>query len=243
MPYKKRIVRKRVHRWKSKARRGPSIVPRGLKRGTLPITRTQTYFVSTNSELPTNWKIGLHDVENYLLATQVFSLNDLPDPEEFLLFKEYKINCVIVKLTPVWADNYQSAHDNGPTYRPPYGGQIFCQYKANKMGTAMDVSFTQGDWNQIPARRSHTFINGRPKTFKVFPKVLNHISSDSGEANSLVRYNPYLSTGITNIGHYGLDMAFSWVDPNMEFGKTENAAMPIRFRIDMKYLMTFRGVN
>ncbi len=247
MPVKlrKKRAKKKIVRWKSRpTRRGPSIVSRGLTRGTFPIKRTQTYFVSTNDTLPTNWHIGDHNIEHYLLATQVFSLNDLPDPEEFLLFKEYKINCVILKMTPLFANNYQSAHDEGVTYRPPYGASIYCQYKVNRVGTPLDSAFSQGDWNQIQARKSHTFYNGRPKTFKIYPKILDKIVSEvDSTTNALVKYNPYLSTAVTNIAHYGLDLAFSWVDPMMEFGQTADAAMPLRFRIDMTYLMTFKGVN
>lgn len=237
--------------WKKRYhnRKRYSIIPRGIKRGTFPVRREMTYFVSTNQSesIPDNWHLSdapTGDLsENYIMGTQVFAMSELPNFEEFTgLWKEYKLNCVLVTITPLWNSNYQSAHDNGIDYRPPYGAQLMCQWKNNKEGVGIDSAFLNSDWNQYQAKKRKVISNGRSIKFKVFPKLLNRIQTGATSSISL-GHSSYLPTTQPEVSHYGLDFAFSWVDPRMRFGRPDDGAMPIRFRVDYRYYMTLRGIH
>jgi hypothetical protein len=117
-------------------------IPRGVGRMVVPCSRKLTYMVSTNETLPVNWALGTDANERWLTATQVFSLSMLPNYTDFVqMFKEYKINCVVMTLTPIFDTSYQTATGQPPTYRPPYGASILCKRKVNLIGTQLDSAF------------------------------------------------------------------------------------------------------
>lgn len=206
----------------------------------VPATRRLTYMISTNQTLPVNWALGTDASENWLTATQVFSLSMLPNYTDFTnAFKEYKINCVVMTLVPIFDTSYQTATGQPPTYRPPYGASILCKRKMNLIGTQIPTDFNNASWNEIAGTRTTTLYNGRPKSFKVYPKLLNRID----DSKSSLRHSSWLSSSQPAIAHYGLDMGFSWADYLMDFGTSTDGSdgTPIRFRVDMKFYLQLRG--
>lgn len=230
--------RRRNIRQRGRVRTMRTRIPRGIGRMTVPSTRRLTYMLSSNETLPTNWALGTDANEYWITATQVFSLSMLPNYTDYTnSFKEYKINCVVMTITPIFDTSYQTAHDNGTTYRPPYGASILCKRKMNQLGTQIPTTFNNAAWNEIAATKTTILYNGKPRSFKVFPKLLNRLD----DSLSSLGHSAWLTTSQPEVPHYGLDLGFSWVDYLMAFGKTSDAAMPIRFRLDFKFYLQLKG--
>ena len=95
-PRAKRPVRRYIRRRKP-------MISKPLRPAVLPLVRDITHFVdSAGGALPTDWAFGTAGSHyNTIQCNQKFKLVQLDATSEFTnLFKLYKLNCVIVTITP-----------------------------------------------------------------------------------------------------------------------------------------------
>lgn len=242
-PYKKRATRRMPIR-----RRTRRTIPRGLRQAVLPIQRDITHFVNSEAaELPTGWQFGTAGTHyNTIQCNQVFKLAMLDSTDEFTnLFKMYKLNCVVVTITPL--HNTSQANGTATSSQVYYGGNIIMYAEKNLQGYALDSNIEQGYWDQTPAKKTYQLNGPRPKTFKIFPKILSPTYLTDTTTQTQSKQPGWLPTSTTGleVPHYGINMQFTWVDPSMDFrrfGETITAA-PMNFRVNYKFLMQFRGLN
>lgn len=238
-PRRKRPIRKRA------------MISRPLRPATLPLVRDITNFVNTDyPSLPTGWAYGTAGSHyNTLQCNQMFKLSMLDNTTEFSnLFKMYKINCVIVTITPLHSNNHANGAGSalGPTY---YGANVLAYSERNVTGVTLDTAIEQGYWDQRPSKKTITLYNGRPRSFKIYPKILSELYLSAGNTEAAPKKSGWLPTTALGkeIPHFGLNMQFSWVDPNLAFRKSGDAASaaraPMNFRVSYKYLMQFKGIK
>lgn len=248
--FRRRPARKPPFR-RRRAFRKKAVISKPLRPATLPLVRDITNFVNTEyAALPTGWAYGTAGTHyNTLQANQVFKLSMLDDTTEFSnLFKFYKINCVIVTITPLHSSNYANGAGTAlsQTY---YGANVLAYSERNVSGTSLDTAIEQSYWDQRPSKKTITLWNGRPRSFKIYPKILSELYLSAGNTVSGPKKSGWLPTTALGkeIPHFGLNMQFSWIDPNQAFRKSSdptNASIaPMNFRVTYKYLMQFKGIK
>lgn len=229
-------------------RRRKPMISKPLRPATLPLVRDLTEQVDTAyGFLPTNWAFGTAGTHyNTIQCNQKFHLSQLDATTEFTnLFKMYKLNCVIVTITPL--HNTSQANGTVTSSQVYFGGSILGYSERNVTGEVLDTAIGQSYWDQRPSKKTIRFTNGQPRSFKIYPKILSEIYLSEGNTQKVPRKSGWLPT--TTLGqqipHYGLNMQFSWMDPRKAFhqsGGTSTDA-PINFRINYKYLMQFKGLK
>lgn len=228
-----------------------AILSRPLRPAILPLVRDITHFVNTDyGALPTDWAYGTAGSHyNTLQCNQKFKLSMLADTTEFSnLFKQYKINCVIVTITPLHDSNHANGAGSalGPTY---YGANVLCYSERNVTGASLDTAIEQDYWDQRPSKKTINIYSGRPRSFKIYPRILSELYLSAGNTEPTPRKSGWLPTSALGkeIPHFGLNMQFSWVDPNLQFRKSGDAASvaraPMNFKVTYKYLMQFKGIK
>lgn len=224
------------------------VIPRGLRLAVIPIQRDITHFVNSDyGALPTGWAFGTAGSHYHTIqCTQVFRLDMLDDTTDFSnLFKMYKLNCVIVTLTPLHGQSY--ANGTTTSSQTYFGGNIICYAQKNLEGVALDTGIEQGYWDQTPAKKTYNITSNRSKTFKIYPKVLSQVYLTDTTNQTQSKSSGWLPTTTTGmeVPHYGLNMQFSWADPNIDFRTTGSSttSAPINFRVNYKFLMQLRGVQ
>ena len=250
MPFRKKPYRKRPYRRPFRRRYSkwkPRINSRPLRPATLPLVRDITHFVDSGYPvLPTDWAFGTATDYNTMQLNQKFHLSQLPETDEFTnLFKMYKLNCVVVTITPL----HNTSQANGTTTSSPvyFGGTIIAYSERNVTGQVLDTAITQDYWDQRPSKKTITMAGGRPKSFKIYPKILSEIYLSEGNTQAVPKSSGWLPT--TTLGkqipHYGLNMQFSWVDPKFPFHKSGGTSTeaPMNFRVNYKYYMQFKGLK
>lgn len=228
-------------------RKKSSIIPRPLRPAVLPLSRDLTQYIDTAyPALPTGWAFGTAGTHyNTIQCNQKFHLSQLDATTEYSnLFKMYKLNCVIVTITPLHNTSQSNGtHTSTQTY---FGGSIIGYSEKNVTGASLDTAIEQDYWDQRPSKKTITFYNGKPRSFKIYPKILSEIYLSEGNTQKVPRKSGWLPT--TTLGkeipHYGLNMQFSYTDPRMSFHKDGEtpATAAINFRINYKYLMQFKGL-
>ena len=228
-------------------RRKP-MISKSLRPATLPLVRDITHFVdSAYGALPTNWAFGTAGTHyNTIQCNQKFHLSQLDATTEFTnLFKMYKLNCVIVTITPL--HNTSQANGTTTSSQVYFGGSILGYSERNVTGESLDTAIEQSYWDQRPSKKTIAFTNGKPKSFKIYPKILSEIYLSEGNTQKVPRKSGWLPTTVLGqqIPHYGLNMQFSWIDPKMPFHKSGGTTTeaPMNFRVNYKYLMQFRGLK
>ena len=246
MPWKKRNPRKRPIR--KRAYRKKAVISRPLRPAVLPLVRDQTMFVnSAYGALPTDWAFGTAGSHyNTIQCNQKFALNKLDATSEFTnLFKQYKLNCVIVTITPL--HNTSQANGTTTSSQVYFGGSMLGYSERSVTGSSLDTAIEQSYWDQRPSKKTITFSNGKPRSFKIYPKILSEIYLSEGNTQRQPKKSGWLPTSANGlqIPHYGLNMQFSWMDPNMPFHQTGGTTTeaPINFRVNYKYLMQFKGLK
>lgn len=236
------------NKWRSKlANRGKKVVPKGLRQAQVPIKRTLTYIVDSSqpTNLPADWALSASDTTGYhaILSTQVFQLSQLPGYTNIInLFQYYKINCIIVKIFPC----YSTSIANGAATSQSYQGQnIMVNYEKNQTGTAISTTIDDEYWAQRPARGRKIITGRRPLKFKVYPKLLNEVYSSLTNTDYTLMKPKWIATNEVSTPHFGLNMAFSFVDTNDPIALAANSSTtnttPVKFRIEYDFLMSFKG--
>lgn len=221
------------------------VVPRGLNPAIIPFQREQTVFVNTNATLPGLWSYGTASGYNTVRNSMIFSLNQLPNISEFFtLFKSYRLNCIIVKITSLHNSSSYTA-GSAPNY---YGGNIAVFAEKNTYGLPLDSAITQDYWSERQAKKSYVMRGNRTLTFKIWPKVNNKVYLDSTHDMVVQKSPPWIpvSTDGCNLPHYGLNLQFSMLDPSLQFATSVNGLTnvpPMNFRVTYKYLFQMRGVH
>lgn len=236
---KKRAPRKKVVKKRS-------TVPRGLRQGIIPIQRDVTYFVNSDyGALPTNWAFGTAGSHyNTIQATQVFNLGMLENSSEFTnLFKHYKLNCVIVTITML----HNTSSFTAGSSQNYYGGNLIVYATKNSQGLPLDTAIEQGYWDQISAKKTITMTGMKPKVFKIYPKILKEAYLTASTSQTVSEKSGWLPTSSVgmDVPHYGLNMQFSYTDPNLAFKKVgvAGSVAPLNFRVNYKFLMQFKGIH
>lgn len=244
----RRFRKKPAKRPRRYIRRRKPMISKPLRPATLPLVRDITHFVNTGQgALPTNWAFGTAGTHyNTVQCNQKFHLSQLDATTEFTnLFKMYKLNCVIVTITPLHNTSQgNGTHTSTQTY---FGGSILGYSERNVTGETLDTAIEQSYWDQRPSKKTISFVNGKPRSFKIYPKILSEIYLSEGNTQRVPKKSGWLPT--TTLGqqipHYGLNMQFSWMDPNMPFHKLglTPATAAMNFRVNYKYLMQFKGLK
>ena len=245
--FRKKPARKPIRR----IRRKKAIISRPLRPAVIPLVRDITSFVdSSYPALPTGWNYGTAQDYNTLQCNHDFHLDQLPDTTEFsTIFKFYKLNCVIVTITPlVNSSQLNGTLNQNPTY---FGGNILSYSERNLSGQSLDTAITQDYWDQRPSKKTITLYNGKPRSFKMYPKVLSNVYLSEGNTVKAPRKSGWLPCTYTGmeIPHYGLNMQFSYIDPKIKFRKaptipaTDDGSAPLIFRVNYRYLMQFKGIK
>jgi len=250
MPFRK-FKKKPTQRPKKRVYKRRPMISKSLRPAVLPIQRDITHFVdSSYPSLPTGWRYGNAGTHyNTLQLNQIFKLGQLDNTSEFTnLFKLYKLNCVIVTITPL----HNTSQNNGtltslPTY---FGGTTLCYTQKNITGIELDSSIEQSYWDQTPAKKTITFYNGRPRSFKIYPKILNTVQLAEGTTENVPRKSGWLPTTTDgmDIQHHGINMQFSYINPREKFRvyadpMADDGSAPMIFRVNYKFLMQFRGIK
>ncbi len=220
-------------------------VPRGLRQAIMPFQREHTTFVNTKSTLPAGWSYGTAANYHTVRHTMVFSLSQLPDINEFFtLFKSYKLNCVVVKISMLHNSSMFTAGSN-PNY---YGGNLQVYAQKNTFGVALDSAITQDYWDQQAAKKSYLMTGNRVLTFKIYPKVMSKAYLDATHDMIVQKSPPWIpiSTDGVALPHFGLNLQFSYVNPEIPFDNTavpDSGRAPLNFKVQYKYLFQMRGVK
>ena len=247
MPFKKKTYRKKRPYRKRVYRKKP-MIPRGLRQAIMPLQRDITHFVNTTvGALPTGWAFGTAGTHyNTIQCSQVFHLGMLDSTTDFSnIFQQYKLNCVIVSITNL--HNSNQANGTSTSSQVYFGGNIVGYAEKNMQGGTLDTAIEQGYWDQRPGKKTFTLPNSRPRVFKIYPKILVPSYLTATTTQTQPRKSGWLPTTTSGmeIPHYGLNMQFSYVDPNQRFRKVSETITnaPINFRVNYKFLMQFKGIK
>jgi hypothetical protein len=242
-----KMVRRNLRR--RAARR--KVIPRGLRPAIIPIQRDITMFVNTDapevdgSNLPTNWAYGTSGSHyNTVQCTQMFSLNMLANPDEFTsLFRAYKLNCVVVTITSL----HNTSNFTAGSAQNYYGGNLIVYAEKNTQGIPLDTAIDQDYWDEIPSKKTMLLTGNRAKTFRVYPRILSATYVNPSTSMTVTRRPSWISTASNglDVPHYGLNMQFSYTDPNLAFKRVgqSTAAAPLNFRINYKFLMQLKHIQ
>ena len=248
--YTRKRTNKRSYKPRRKTYKRNPAIARGLRQSVIPFKRTVTQIIDTDqlSNLPSNWAMSAGDTTGYyaLLATQIFQLSQLPEVSNLaLVYKFYKINCVVVKLYPCYSStvpNGATTTSNSASYQ---GQNIFCTYTKNLTGVGLSSTIDNNWWLTQQARKQRIITGTRPLTFKVFPKLLNEVYSSLTNTDYTLMRPKYISTTELSTPHFGLDMAFNFTDFSDPIRENFSAdyTTPIKFRMDMTYYIQLKGTQ
>ena len=190
------------------------------KRARAPVRKRKQNFPSTKSynfKRATDQLLALEDpdsgatgwvptVDNGVVKTFVFALNELPNPTEFSnLFSEYKLNTCWLKIFPSMS---QVVSGDTQTF-----SNIIMTVWPNRTVTAITSAFTIEDLNQIQRKRSFLMPQQRPTTIKM---PLNQLDARYGGGANVTDYMvarpKYCSTTETSTPHYGFNIHIQRVD-------------------------------
>ena len=243
-------MRRKTYRRRQNYRKGPGKIARGLSQSIIPFKRTISQICDTNqlTNLPANWAMSSGTVTGYhaLLATQIFSLSQLPEHVNLVnLYKWYKINCVVVKLYPCYAGNVPNGATSISQSQSYQGQNVMCTYTKNMSGNALSATIDNNYWLTQQARKTKLITGTKPVIFKVYPKLLNEVYSSLTNTDYTLMKPKFISTTESTTPHFGLDMAFTFTDFNdpIQTNNVQNYTTPIKFRMDMTYYMQLKGTH
>lgn len=249
MPYKKRYVPKHARKKKQIKR---STYPRqkfrfkkGLMRSIVPFTREKETYVRLDNLTGIDDGAGTYismvrTDDGGIVGRIRIRLNNLVDSTDFTnLFKEYKLN--YLKLTFIPAGNTVPTNTDLSDPRVTNGNkQVMIRTCLNRTGDVPGVDDEISHWSQLQAKKQWVLVQDKPTTITC--KLNQLIAVQQGELlNGTQICKPkYISTEITGVNHYGLNLRFDSLD-----GTPINAAngdIWPKFRVISKVYFTCRGV-
>lgn len=193
-----------------------------------------------NSYFQFNCNSSSQGTKQYGGLAYQFSLESIPDVSEFTsLFDAYRINKVVVRITPNASFTEGSA--------PGVTGTNFSSFSPLVHWVIDHDDISIGPYNEsgIDILRQHAsykwrrLIAGRPINIVIKPRTATSTnqSDNTGLMLNLKKMGAWLDCAQTNVKHYGLKMLFSGIQPVGGI----NYVVP--FDIQTTYYMSFKGVR
>lgn len=195
-PYKKKMNRKRNYR---KPRAVMVSRPRvfAFKR------QTETYLDMTSPS--DGW---LTTLDNQIVKTFTFNLNDLPNHSEFVnLFAQYKLNYAVIELFP-----NVSAMTAGYVQTGGAASNFLCTVWRNTHGVPLTAAFTKDQLLEIQRKRTFMMPTSKPTRFKMPLKQLSTMYASTLNSDYATVKPRYINTTEDTTQHYGINVAISRVD-------------------------------
>jgi len=152
-----------------------------------------------------------------------FQLNQLPNYQEFTaLFDAYRINCVVLRMTPmntVFKGNTDANNENTPTV------YAAIDYNNADSPTSADEMKQYANVLVFPMYQS--------RNFKIRPRLAIPVYRPGATAAYIQQPKQWIDCNYADVPHYGLRV---WV----EAGQARNA---FRTTIECTYYMTFRNLK
>lgn len=201
---------------------------RGMSMTVMPFKREISSILdcSSTDSLSALGLVACTDGSGDVTGRTAFQFDEMVNPTEFLLYKFYKINLIIMKLYPLYTVSM-----------PAYGQNLFVQISPNHGGDAPSASSTQNLWDQVIAKRVSIFntIKQKAYTIKIRPTIERHAGPVA--ATDLVVGRPgYFAMTNQDVPHFGVNLRLGHVDASTSMNS-------VKFRVVRTFYFQCKGVQ